>query len=184
MKPEQTIQKLKAGNAATIIALGDSLTEGWMVARGYLDFIDEMLRKKYPPARFTIMNRGIPGDTADGGLNRLREDVLDHDPDCVLVQFALNDLFMGISPERYKNHMQAIIDSIQSDTGAEIVVVTSVCLGNRPENAARKLFLSPRCAWATGGKTRRRTCSTVSSRNWRGTDPYASPAFTNTGLGR
>ena len=39
-----------------------------------------MLRLKYPGSRFKLINKGIPGDTADGGLYRLREDVIDYDP--------------------------------------------------------------------------------------------------------
>ncbi|HOS39249.1 MAG TPA: GDSL-type esterase/lipase family protein [Spirochaetota bacterium] len=133
-RPDLTIQSLRAGEPITIVAIGDSLTNGWMVRKGYLDFLGEMLRETYPKAQFKIINRGIPGDTADGGLDRLRGDVIDFDPDCVLVQFALNDMFMGYPAAQYKNYLQAIIDSLINDTSAETVLVTSVCLGDTREN--------------------------------------------------
>ncbi len=140
MNTEKTIQKLKEGKDVTIVALGDSLTYGWMVGKGYLDFLDEMLRSKFPDSRFKLINKGIPGDTADGGLYRLREDVIAYNPDCVLIQFALNDSAVGISPDVYSSNVQKIIEQIMSDTQAEIVLVTSICLGNTLENESANRF--------------------------------------------
>jgi acyl-CoA thioesterase-1 len=140
MKTEKTIQKLREGRDVTIVALGDSLTYGWMVGKGYLDFLDEMLRFKFPESRFKLINKGIPGDTADGGLYRLREDVIAYSPDCVLIQFALNDSAIGISADDYGSNVQKIIEQIMNDTQAEIVLVTSICLGNTSENEAANRF--------------------------------------------
>ena len=125
-KLEKSIQKFTSGKPIRIIALGDSLTQGWMVRKGYLDFLAEMLRKKYPACDVTIRNRGFPGDTAEGGLFRLREDVLDDDPDLVFIQFALNDAFMGIDSGRFKNTIKLMVERIKADTDAEILLITSV----------------------------------------------------------
>jgi len=133
MKPFRTIAKLKSGAETTVVALGDSLTQGWMVRRGFLDFLAEMLRKAYPESRFRIVNRGIPGDTAEGGLHRLRADVLDHNPDCVLIQFALNDAFCGYGVEQFGQYVQWMVDQIREDGDAEIVLVTSSYVGNNRE---------------------------------------------------
>ena len=140
MKAEKTIKSFQQGNSTKIIALGDSLTNGWMVQKGYLDFLDEMLREKYSNSKFTIINRGVPGGTADGGLYRIQRDVIDYDPDSVLVQFALNDFFIGISPEQYQNYIQSIIDQINLKTSAETILVTSVCLGNRSQDNGANVF--------------------------------------------
>jgi lysophospholipase L1-like esterase len=126
MKLSNTIRKLETGEPLRIIALGDSLTQGWMVRKGFLAFLSEMLKKKYPSSRVEIINRGIPGDTADGGLYRLRGDVLDHDPDLVFIQFGLNDAFSGVHPGRFEAAIQAIVESVRSDTDAEILIITSV----------------------------------------------------------
>jgi len=129
-KPEKTIHKLKTGAPITIAALGDSLTNGWMVEKGYIDFLKEMILRKYPRADFTIINRGIPGDTAEGGLHRLSRDVLDKNPDLVFIQFALNDAFCGCPPERFRQNILAIIDSIRNRTASEILLLTSDALGS------------------------------------------------------
>ena len=130
MKPIKTILKLKSGVDTTLVALGDSLTQGWMVRKGYIDFLEEMLRETFPESRFLIINSGIPGDTAEGGRHRLRRDVLDFNPDCVFVQFALNDAFCGYSAAQFKQCIQRIIQEIRDDCDAEIVLITSVYVGN------------------------------------------------------
>ncbi|HPA71010.1 MAG TPA: GDSL-type esterase/lipase family protein [Spirochaetota bacterium] len=140
MRPDKTIARFATGEPATIVALGDSLTRGWMVRKGYLEFMDEMLRAKYPSANFSIINQGIPGDTSDGGLERLGDDVIDHDPHCVFLQFALNDAFIGINPSVYKNTMRAMIDTLRADTDAEIILITSVYIQNSRENDMAERF--------------------------------------------
>jgi lysophospholipase L1-like esterase len=133
VNPVGTIRKLKSGEETTIVALGDSLTQGWMVRKGYIDFMEEMLRKRFPKSRFHMINRGIPGDTAEGGLQRLRRDVLDFNPDCVFVQFALNDAFCGYSAAQFKQYIRLIIHEIRDDCTSEIVLITSICIRNNRE---------------------------------------------------
>lgn len=134
MKPARTIEKLAAGERTDVVALGDSLTYGWMVGKGYLAFLKESLQEAYRKSDFSLMNQGIPGDTARGGLCRLQRDVLSYDPDCVLVQFALNDAFSGVTPEGFGKTLEEIIRSIEEESEAEIVLVTSVCLDSDREN--------------------------------------------------
>jgi len=127
-RAEKTIAKLKAGEDVKIVAIGDSLSYGWMVSKGYLDFLREMLRRRYPEASIQIINKGIPGDTASGGLDRVDTDVCFYDPDCVLIEFALNDAFCGFTSELFGRNIQEMIARIRKNTKAEIVLVTAVWL--------------------------------------------------------
>lgn len=140
MKLQKTIEKLVSGTPLRLIALGDSLTQGWMVRKGYLDFFAEMLKAEYPECNVTIINMGIPGDTAEGGLYRLRKDVCDRDPDLVFIQFALNDAFTGVPPERFKNTIRTMIDHIRAETDAEILLVTSVPIMHQEEDFMAENF--------------------------------------------
>ena len=133
-------QKLQNGEKALIVGFGDSLTQGWMTRKGYLDFLDEMLKGKYPRCNYTILNRGTPGDTSDAGLYRIMRDVVDEDPDLVLVQFALNDAYLGVSRGAFINYMRQIINSIKNNTFAEMLVLTSVYLLNPRENIVAEDF--------------------------------------------
>ncbi len=131
MSLKKTLNKLNKGQPLTIVALGDSLTHGWMVEKGYIDFLQEMLPKKYPMSKISMINQGIPGDTALGGMYRTDSEVLYHDPDLVFIQFALNDAFSNHSPETYKQNIQSIVEKIQNSSEAEIMLITSVFMENK-----------------------------------------------------
>jgi len=134
LKPHATIEKLRSGTGVTIAAIGDSLTYGWMVRKGYVDFLEEMLRGKYPESRLSIVGSGIPGDTADSGLSRLQEDVLDEEPDCILVQYAINDAECGFTVSQFRYYIQEIIGKIRRTGDADIVLVTSIYIENERGN--------------------------------------------------
>jgi len=135
MKPEKTIAKLAAGESVRIAALGDSLTYGWMVEKGYIAFLQEMLQAKYPAATIQNINRGIPGDTAEGGLRRLKEQVIDARPDLVFVQFALNDAFIGCTLAEFEKNIALIVHRLQKETAAEVLLLTSVALADPQEDS-------------------------------------------------
>jgi len=134
IKPVQTIKKLIDGIPVTIVALGDSLTQGWMVEKGYLDFLREMLSIKFPKSRFKLINSGIPGDTADSGLSRVKWDVLHYNPDCVFIQYAINDAFSGFTEQQFKATIKGIIDKIKESGDADIVLITSGYIGDNDDN--------------------------------------------------
>ena len=138
--PQNTIERLRLGKKVTITALGDSLTRGWMVSRGYIDILHDMLEETYPDGNINIVNSGIPGDTAEGGLHRLQTDVIIHDPHCVFIQFALNDAFTGYTPATYGNFIRAIIRQIRKATKAEIVLISSSWIEGMPERGIADSF--------------------------------------------
>jgi acyl-CoA thioesterase-1 len=125
MHLDNTLVKLQSTEDMTIVALGDSLTSGWMVARGYTEFLRDMLMARYPKVGIKIINSGIPGDTAPGGLCRLQQDVISYAPDLVLVQFALNDAFCGCSLGEFRRSIEAIVERVRQERSAEVLLLTS-----------------------------------------------------------
>ncbi|WP_414661347.1 GDSL-type esterase/lipase family protein [Horticoccus sp. 23ND18S-11] len=67
-------------------------------------------QKTYPQATFTEINAAIGGTGSDLGVFRLKNDVLAHRPDLVLVEFAVND--GGASPEQIHRCMEGIVRQI------------------------------------------------------------------------
>lgn len=134
MKPARTIKNLMTGIPFTMVALGDSLTQGWMVSRGYVDFLKEMLQETFQESRFKLINSGIPGDTADSGLYRLKWDVLHYHPDCVFIQYAINDAFSGYTEQQFKRSIKGIIDAIREEGDADMILVTSGYIGDNKDN--------------------------------------------------
>jgi acyl-CoA thioesterase I len=140
MKAIQSIKRLAAGQSFLLAALGDSLTSGWMVKKGYLDFLNDKLQDAYPKAQIKLSNHGLPGDTARGGLFRLQRQIIKNQPDAILIQFGINDLYSDISADNYKTNIEAMIHLIREKYSAEIILVTSVCFVTPGDNAAIKTF--------------------------------------------
>jgi acyl-CoA thioesterase-1 len=134
MELTESLEKLSSGEEIKIVALGDSLTYGWMTERGFLDYLKTMITKKYPDSKFKILNRGIPGDTAKDGLRRVESDVIRLSPDLVFIQFALNDAYTGFSSADFQKNIESIILRIKEDSNAEIALITSVALLDPEEN--------------------------------------------------
>jgi lysophospholipase L1-like esterase len=117
------LRRAEDGGELTVLGLGDSLTYGWMVDRGFFDrFVDE-LERRYPRTIFVRRNAGVPGDTAAGGLLRLDE-LLEESPDLALIQFGVNDLFSGEDPVRFGSTVARIAYRIMQDDGLPLLTTS------------------------------------------------------------
>jgi acyl-CoA thioesterase I len=117
------IKRMEQAEELLILGLGDSLTYGWEVERGFFDRFVDMLEDRYPHARIQRYNAGIPGDTADGGLARVGP-LLENKPDLVVVQFGLNDAFIGVDPRDFERSMRSITQRVL-ELPAAVIVATS-----------------------------------------------------------
>jgi lysophospholipase L1-like esterase len=68
-------------------------------------------QKTFPAAKFVEIHAAIGGTGSDLGVHRLKSDVLDHRPDLVLVEFAVND--GGAAPEQIFRCMEGIVRQIR-----------------------------------------------------------------------
>ena len=80
-------------NAVRIVVLGDSIPYGWLLSyqQSYPAVMERELRRMHPNREISVINAGVPGNTAVLGWARLERDVLLHQPHLVLVGFGLND---------------------------------------------------------------------------------------------
>ena len=130
---------LSANPAVTIALLGDSVTQGCFECyltsdevlktvfdadSAYGSRLKSMLNLLYPEVQFNLINAGISGETARGGLKRLDRDVLAYHPDLVIVGFALNDSTSGLDGlDRYRADLSEILRKI-AESYAETIVLT------------------------------------------------------------
>ena len=117
------IDKFSSGEEVRIAGLGDSLTYGWMVERGFFDRFVDALERRFPEAKISRQNHGIPGDTSEGGLARLDE-VLAWRPQAVIVEFGLNDCFLSVPPSEV-GRLQSLLARRIQEAGGTPVLCTS-----------------------------------------------------------
>ena len=140
MNIDNTLHKLKSGENVKLVALGDSLTYGWMTQYGFLDYLENLIKKKYPGSQLLISNKGVPGDTAGDGLHRVERDVIKLSPDLVFIQFALNDAYSGYTPDDFQKNIESIITKTKDRLNSEIALLTSVAIQDKIMNSVANKF--------------------------------------------
>jgi lysophospholipase L1-like esterase len=95
--------KLAAGKPIAIAYFGGSITaaNGWRVKSL------AWFRQQYPQSEFHEINAAIGGTGSDLGVYRCGHDVLQHKPDLVFVEFAVNDA--GAEPLQIQRCMEGIV---------------------------------------------------------------------------
>ncbi len=92
------IEELPFEPGDTIVALGDSITDD---LQGWFNIFENVLEIGLEDPGFTFINSGLSYDTSTDALKRLNRDVLDHDPDWVIVALGTFDAQrLHVSPDR------------------------------------------------------------------------------------
>lgn len=92
-----------------------------------------MLAVLYPKVPVNIINAGISGDGASGGLKRIERDVLRYRPDLAVVCFGLGDSFGGFDGvERYVQALDGILTRLQAANIETIFMTPSMTITRVP----------------------------------------------------
>ncbi len=130
----------------TIAFLGDSVTQGCFECyydesvgyfgpceyeNSFAEHLRHFLLLLCPNAQINIINAGIGGDSAPGGLGRFDRDVAPFHPDLVVVGYALNDSGHGKDGlARYKTALSGIVDKVTA-IDAECILLTPNSMNDR-----------------------------------------------------
>lgn len=121
---------------STIGFLGDSITAGGKLQTNLANYY----LTRFPDQTFTFVNAGRSGDSATGAIHRVEEDLLQHQPNTVLLMLGMNDVGRSNyvanptpeqlqaqknSIERYKQSMIALVDKVlQAPSKPKIIFIT------------------------------------------------------------
>lgn len=103
-----------------VVAFGDSLTRGYGIVppdKNYVVFLSDYIH-------IPIINSGKTGDTTSDALIRLKEDVLDKNPNIVIVFLGGNDFFEGFGADVVKVNLTTMIQKIQK-IGAKVILISA-----------------------------------------------------------
>lgn len=96
----------------TIVALGDSLTAGFLLAPG-AGFPAQLERAlKADGLDVIVRDAGVSGDTTSGGLSRLDWSIGD-DTDAVIIALGGNDALRGLPPETTRANLTEMLDRLE-----------------------------------------------------------------------
>jgi acyl-CoA thioesterase-1 len=96
-----------------IVALGDSLTAGYGLPRGaaFPAVLERALKAR--GHKVEIVNAGVSGDTAAGGLERLDWSVPEGS-DAVILGLGGNDMLRGLDPAATQRSLEAIVTRLKA----------------------------------------------------------------------
>lgn len=109
----------------TIVCLGDSITFGAGASPGpaYPELLTRQLGTE-------VINQGVPGDTAEGGLARV-DQALAADPWLVIVELGGNDILRRIPPEQTEAALRQILERLLAARVAVMLVELDVPFAGR-----------------------------------------------------
>lgn len=113
------MRKAAAGEQVTIACIGGSITQGTISSgasdgevgfkKSYADIFFEWWEQSFPQAEFSFINAGIGATGSYIGVHRVQKDVLDYEPDLVLIEFSVNDSSSNTSKTTYDNLVRKIL---------------------------------------------------------------------------
>ena len=88
------VANLQSGKQQTIVTYGTSLTAGG----AWVKQLQQSFNSSYP-GKTKVINSGMSGKWSATGVKHLDKRVIQKKPDAVLIEFAINELFVeGLSP--------------------------------------------------------------------------------------
>jgi lysophospholipase L1-like esterase len=116
--------KLISGRPVVIVAFGSSSTQGYGSSAPeftYPSRLATQLRRQYPSADITVVNRGVGGEDAPEMMKRLQS-VIDLHPDLVIWQIGTNAVLRNLDPDETARMVEDGISLIQA-AGSDVVLV-------------------------------------------------------------
>ncbi len=144
-EPSELLTALDAGESRRIVVYGTSLT-----ANGaWVQQLGSWLAAIYP-GKVVIVNSGLSGKNSGEGLAQLQTKVLNHAPDTVFIEFAMNDAFLysdgtpSLSVEQARSNLNAMIDAILAhNPSCEVILQTMNTVWNSPQGSNSSATLRP-----------------------------------------
>jgi acyl-CoA thioesterase-1 len=117
----------------TIVCLGDSIASGYGAGPGQA--FPELLASKLDTK---VINQGVPGDTAENGLDRV-DAALAADPWLVVVELGGNDILNRVPPERTEAALRSILQRLLAANVVPMLVEVEVPFAGRYAEIYEKL---------------------------------------------
>ena len=140
----QVARKLIAGEPVLIIAFGSSSTQGYgstATEYTYPHRLAAQLKRHYPTADITVVNRGKGGEDAPEMMRRLQTEVIDAKPDLVIWQVGTNAVLRNLDLAETAKLIEDGVTRIQA-TGSDIVLIDpqySPRVNERAENTSKMI---------------------------------------------
>ncbi|MBL7840298.1 MAG: G-D-S-L family lipolytic protein [Cyclobacteriaceae bacterium] len=121
-----------------VIFFGDSITEAGVKPGGYIVKVGELAAKENKADQYEFVGAGIGGNKVYDLYLRLEDDVLNKNPDVVVIYIGVNDVWhkqshgTGTDYDKFEKFYSALIKKIQAK-GAKVILATPAVVGERTD---------------------------------------------------
>lgn len=134
----------------TIVAIGDSLTEGLGV-EPELAYPARLARKLQENGYyFEVINAGVSGESSSGTLSRIDWILGSLDPDIVILETGPNDGLRGVDPAVTEENLTKIITKLKSENRTVVLAGMQIVLNMGSEYTSAFSEIYPRVAEQQG----------------------------------
>jgi lysophospholipase L1-like esterase len=123
--------KARRGEPVTIGVIGGSITAGSLAsteAKRWANIVTSWWRTRFPLSSVTLVNAGIGATGSDIGTFRIQKNILQKDPDFVIVEFAVNDA--GEDSHYVQEMMEGVVRQLLTDTSKTGVMLLLLKMEN------------------------------------------------------
>jgi hypothetical protein len=110
-------ERLSAGNPVKIVAIGGASTTGAAAGSPDLAYphrLQEILDRWYPNVPISVVNKGVPRQTAQQMLERFPSDVIAEDPVLVIWETGTTDAVRGVEIDDFAAALQNGIEQLKA----------------------------------------------------------------------
>src|SRR6516225_6559613 len=118
-------ERLRAGDPVKIVAIGGASTTGAAAGSPDLAYphrLQEILDRRYPDIPITVVNKGVPRQTAQQMLERFPSDVISEDPVLVIWETGITDAVRGVEVDDFATALQSGIDQLKT-RGIDVILI-------------------------------------------------------------
>lgn len=119
------LARMAKGENVCVAYVGGSITEGYLVnsKQNYAVKTTQYLRNFFGNDQISYVNAGLSGTPSVIGLLRLNTDVLEKQPDLIVVEFAVNDAGQVLDKMAYESLVK---ECLLSDTAPAVILLFTV----------------------------------------------------------
>ncbi len=131
---QQLIRKAEEGHKLTLGFIGGSITQGSLASSEdscYAALVVQWWKHHFPKAEFQYINAGIGGTTSQFAVARVKDDLLQYNPDFVIAEFSVNDANTQFFQETFEGLLRTILED---DSEPALMILNNVQYNNG-ENA-------------------------------------------------
>lgn len=120
-----------------VLFFGDSITQKGIAPGGYIAQMDSLL-KLQGNDKYELVGAGVSGNKVYDLYLRMETDVLDRQPDIVVIYVGINDVWhkttagTGTDPDKYERFYRAIVKKLL-DKNIKVIVCTPTVIGERKD---------------------------------------------------